>query len=229
MQTWTCIGCGSVSDQHQAFCWGCMGDNTFVRLPRRPSTRVNAMPQRASARDLAKANWTMVEAAAYPSIRVLSGAFVAVYGGPGQGKSTMQARWLDSISGPVVLAALEEGLGPAVSERLGRLAIRRADFHLWAGGGLDDLVAELADTKAKALGVDSLTVSHWLPPEVRRVQQTAMVPLVVGTIQVTKAGLAAGTNAWLHEADVVVRVEDMSWQVEKSRYQPPGTTGEVAP
>jgi len=204
-----------------------MGDNTFVRLPRRPTSRLARTPQRASARDLAKANWTMVESAAYPAIRILAGAFVALYGGPGQGKSTMQARWLDSISGPVTLAALEEGLGPAVSERLSRLNIRRADFGLWAGGNVDELVAELAESKARALGVDSLTVSNMLPDELRRVQQTAKVPLVLGTLQVTKAGLAAGTNAWLHEADVVVHIEDLSWRVEKSRYQSPGVTGEV--
>ena len=226
---WTCIGCGSISDQRMAFCWSCMGDNTYVQLPRRPASRLNSTPQRASARDLAKANWTLVESSVYPAIRTLAGAFVVMYGGPGQGKSTMQARWLDSIEGPVTLAALEEGIGPAVSERLARLNIRRADFGLWAGGSVDDLVAELVESKARALGVDSLTVSQMLPGELRRVQQLARVPMVLGTIQVTKAGLAAGSNAWLHEADVIIHIEDMTWRVEKSRYQPPGTTGEVSP
>lgn len=225
---WTCISCGSVSEVRMAFCWSCLSDNSYVRLPKRPTSRFSRTAQRANAHDLAKANWTMVEAAAYPSIRTLAGAFGLLYGGPGAGKSTLLAKWLDSIEGPVTLAALEEGIGPAVSERLARLNIRRADFGLWAGGGVDDLIAELGENKAKALGVDSLTVSQMLPGELRRVQQLARVPLVLGTLQVTKAGLAAGSNAWLHEADLIIHVEDMSWQVEKSRYQPPGTTGKVA-
>lgn len=205
-----------------------MSDNSFARLPRRPQSRLSRTPQRATARQLAMAHWTMITSAAYPSIRLLAGAFVVVYGPPGAGKSTMQVRWLDSIEGPVTLAALEEGIGPAVSERLSRLNVRRADFHLWAGGSVDDLVVELLEDKAQALGVDSLTVSQLVPDELRRVQRAGQVPLVVGTAQVTKAGLAAGSNAWIHEADVVVHVEEMKWSLEKSRYQAPSLTGEVA-
>ena len=224
---YSCFQCGSQYQRRLAFCWTCLGDGTILELPQRPRSQLRGTMARASARELASANWTLVESTAYPSLRVLKGALALVYGGPGAGKSTMAARWLDKVAGPVVYVATEEGLGPVLSERLSRLAIRRRDFHVCSGGTVDSLVEELAQVKARALCIDSLSVAQLVPGELRKVQESAKVPLVLGTLQVTKSGQAAGSHAWLHEADVVVHVEKMKWTLEKSRYQDVGAKGEV--
>jgi len=169
----------------------------------------------------------MVESEAYPDIKVLAGAMAVTYGGPGAGKSTMATKWLDGVKGPVLYVALEEGLGPAVSERLSRLAVRRSDFHVLSGGNVDDLVEEVVRVKAQAMCLDSVTVSQLLPSEVRQLQETARLPLLIGTCQVNKAGAAAGVKGWTHEADVVVRVEGGEFTLEKSRYQGTGLQGGV--
>ena len=223
---YSCFQCGSRYSRRLAFCWSCLGDNTILELPQRPRSQLRGTMARASARDLASSHWTLVESAAYP-LRVLKGALALVYGPPGAGKSTMAARWLDGVEGPVVFVAAEEGLGPALSERLSRLAIRRRDFHVLSGGTVDALVEELQQVKARAVCIDSLSVAQLVPGELRKVQESAKVPLVLGTLQVTKSGQAAGSHAWLHEADVVVHVEKMKWTLEKSRYQDVGAKGEV--
>lgn len=148
-------------------------------------------------------------------------------GPPGAGKSTMATRFTDGFPCPVAYLSLEEGAGPTLGERLTRLGVKRADFHVFSGGHLDDLVAELLELKVKVLAVDSISVAQLVPEELRRLQRAAKLDVVVATQQVTKEGIGAGSNAWAHEADLVLRVEDMSWAVVKSRFEPTGGKGDV--
>ncbi len=210
-----------------AWCWVCMSSDCVMRLPKRPRSEMQHTPRRATARELAAAAWTMVESKPYPEVRFLSGAFALLYGGPGAGKSTMGMKLLDGIDGPVLYAAIEEGLGPAVAERCSRLAVRRADFHLVSGGNVDHLAEEVRQTQAKALCLDSVTVAQFLPREVRQLQESTKLPLLVGTAQVNKAGQVAGLKGWTHEADVVLSLDEGGFTLEKSRYQPVGIQGEV--
>ena len=78
----------------------------------------------------------------YLDLRALWGAVLAVYGPPGGMKSTLVTRYLDGLGGPVLYVAAEEGIGPAVSERLERLRVRRTDFTLVSGGDVHDLVTQ---------------------------------------------------------------------------------------
>lgn len=225
--SYSCIHCGSVYEERLSWCWTCMSSDTLVRLPSRPRSHLAGEPRRASARELAAAAWTMVESAAYPLLRILAGALVIIYGGPGAGKSTMGMKWLNKLEGAVLYVPLEEGLGPATSERCSRLAVRRSDFHMLSGGTVDDLAAEVARVKAKALCIDSVTVSQLLPSEVRQLLEATSLQLLIGTCQVNKAGQAAGVKGWTHEADVVLRIEDGQYELEKSRYQPLGLQGGI--
>lgn len=179
----------------------------------------------ANARQLVQSAWTMVETC-YP-VRLLRGAFLVAWGGPGAGKSTFLAKMLDSVPGPVLLVAAEEGLGPALSERLSRLGIKRRDFHVASGGDVDTLVDQLQQLKIQAVAFDSLSVCHLVPGELRKIQEASSVGLVAGTLQINKAGQAEGMQGWLHEADVVLQLEKMNWLLEKSRYESPGEKGEV--
>lgn len=131
----------------------------------------------------------------------------------------MLAKLLDGLPGPVGLLATEEGLGPATSERLARLVIRRGDFFILSGGSLDDLAAEVRQKKIKALGVDSVTSSTMLVPDLRRLVASCRLDVLAVTVQVTKELIPAGSNRLLHEADVVLAIEAGGWEIVKSRYQ----------
>lgn len=222
-----CYRCGSLYDSQLAWCWSCVSSGTIIHRPRRPASALAGRLQVASARDLAARAWTLLVSEFYPALHFLVGALVLLVGGPGAGKSTMLLRLLDGLPGPAVLYAAEEGHGPTLTERLGRLAIRRRDLHVLAGGGLDDLAAELAHLHARSLGIDSLGVVHLVPVELRHLQAIVGLQVVAATQQVVKDGSAAGPNAWSHEADVILHLNDMRWQVVKSRYQPVGLTGGV--
>ena len=195
--------------------------------PERPPSAVAAQLQSATARDLVARTWTTVASSTYPELRLLRGALVVIYGSPGAGKSTMLIRLLDSIRRPTVLLSTEERLGAAVGERLSRLGVHRADFHVIGRGTVDDVVALCDRVKADVLGVDSVTASILQPEDLRQLIEATGVGLLAATLQVTKSGLPAGGNALLHEADVVIGVEDMRWQVEKTRYQGGGVCGDV--
>jgi predicted ATP-dependent serine protease len=127
---------------------------------------------------------------------------------------------LDSIPGPVVLVAAEEGIGPSLAARLTRCRVKRDNFGIIARAGVDS-VAEYAIThEAVAVVIDSVQEAAWSAHELRHL--LSIVPaldLLIGVQQVTKEGTPAGLMSLQHEADIQVTVEAMQWSLKKSRYQ----------
>ena len=190
-----------------------------VVQPTRPHAEAFGSFRATSAAELVKGHWSLVTPKAYPELRLLRGALVLLYGGPGQGKSSMAARLLDTLERPVVMVAAEERFGPAVAERLSRLGIHRADFHVVGQGSVDEIATFARKVKAEALAVDSVSAAGLTAAELRSLGAAAGVGLLLGTLQATKAGAPLGANELLHEADVTAHVEALRWSLEKSRYQ----------
>jgi len=192
--------------------------------------------QVATAPDLAQRKWTVIQSATYKQVRLLPGNLIAFYGPPGAGKSTMMLQLINGLPGPVVLVSAEERLGPAVGERLARCGVTRKDFHVVGAAEIADVSRFAKRVGAVALAIDSLNVTPLRADDLRGLQEQAGVPLLFVTLQVTKAGLPAGGNDTLHEADAVFAVEngagegeryDGRWLLEKSRMQPTGLRGKV--
>ena len=222
-----CLACLTEYDGRISWCWTCGGPGLVAPAGRRPPSALDGRFEMASAQSLVARQWRSVPLGSYPSLRIMKGALVVLFGGPAQGKSTMLCRALDGISGPVVMVAAEENLGPAVGSRLARLGIKRADFVVVAGGRVDDVVAEAVRRSAKVVGIDSVTAVSMTPRDLRRLVSAADLDALIVTAQVTKVGTVRGTHELLHEADVVVAVRDGRWAVEKTRYQASGTAGSV--
>ena len=72
---------------------------------------------------------------------------------------------------------------------------------------------------AVALVLDSVSMTAIQPGDLRRLLEAAGVDVVLFLLHATKDGMAAGPNAYLHEADVIVELAGMRWTVTKSRYQ----------
>ena len=214
-----CFQCQSRYPVNNGWCVVCVTSGTIMLEPKRPRAGHRDGFQATSARELLKRKWSMVESRAYPELRLGRGALLAAYGPPGGGKSTLATRWANGLEGPAVYYSAEERLGPTVAERLERCGVTRADFHVIGQGSIDEVIGFARETKAHALVVDSLQAVTIRPEELRPLREAAGVDVLVVVSQVTKAGLAAGENAVLHELDVVLRVEDMRWAIEKSRYQ----------
>jgi predicted ATP-dependent serine protease len=106
-----------------------------------------------------------------------------------------------------------------VAGRLSRLGVKRADFHVVGQGAVDELVGLCRSAGARAAVIDSVNVSTLQPPDLRQFLESAGLAALLFVLQVTKDGRAAGSNAFLHEADVVARVAAGEVEVSKSRYQ----------
>jgi predicted ATP-dependent serine protease len=219
--TWRCVECGALFAQHFAVCTSCWRPGSLIPLGHRLRAAVDYQPGVSNARALAGMAWKQVEhPGAYEDLVVGAGALVLVSGPPGSGKSSWSCRFGNAIKGPVLYVAAEEGISPSLAARLLRCNVQRPDFHVLTRASVDAAVAFAQTHKAVACVVDSVQEAVWTSQELRHVLEVVpSMVVLVAVMQVTKAGLPAGANAYQHECDVHARVEAMSWSLVKSRYQ----------
>lgn len=217
---WRCRECGTVYARHFHHCYACWTSGQIVPLGRRAPAQMDNEPADSDARALARMQWADVPHAVYPELKIGAGALVLASGPPGAGKSSFACRLLDSVSGPVLYVAAEEGLSPTLSARLLRCGVKRADFKIRARASVDATVARMRELRVVAAVLDSVQEAAWTAPELRHVLGVVDgLTLLVAVCQVNKAGEPAGLMALQHEADICVAVEDMRWRLTKSRYQ----------
>jgi len=227
---WRCMQCGAHFAQHFSFCTGCWNTGQIVAVPHRTLAALDFQPGISTARDVARMAWGSVVQEAYPALRIGVRSLVLMSGGPGDGKSTMASRLSNAVPGPALLAAFEEGVGPALAARLGRCGVKRGDFHIITRATVDQVVAAAVSLKAQSLVIDSVQECAWSADELRHV--LGVIPtlaVLVGVVQITKSGVPAGAMALQHECDVHIVVEAMQWRLVKSRFQPLDAVGAVLP
>jgi predicted ATP-dependent serine protease len=224
---WTCFRCGTQFHDRVAWCTTCAAEGLVGPSACRPRSVTEQVAEAATARELAAASWTLVTSARYPTIRFLRGALCLLYGPPASGKSTLALGMLDGFDCRSVAYLSEEGLAPAVGERLARLGIRDDRMLLLARASLDQLVEHIVRQRARAAAIDSISSATLSPSELRHVLVVAGLGVLICVQQVNKNGQPSGVNAYMHEADVAVEVIDGRWRVVKSRFQSAGEGGEV--
>jgi len=230
--TFRCVECGALFAEHFAVCSSCWRPGSLIPVAHRLRAAMDYQPGVSNARALAGMAWKKVEhAGLYEDLVVGAGALVLVSGPPGSGKSSWSCRFANAVKGPVLYVAAEEGISPSLAARLLRCNVRRSDFHVVTRASVDSAVAFAQTHKAVACIVDSVQEAVWTAHELRHVLEVVpSLDALVAVMQVTKAGLAAGSNAYQHECDVHVRVESMVWNLAKSRYQDlSGVGGPVLP
>lgn len=187
---------------------------------------VDTVPAISNARALSRQAWASIEQHAYPELLLGPGALVVVDGPPGAGKSSWACRLADAVRGPALLVSSEEGLGPTLTARLLRCAVKRDDFHVVSRASVDAAVELARKVGAVSLVLDSVQSAVWSSDELRHVLSVVDdLAVLIAVLQVRKDNLPAGSNTFIHEADVRVRVEDGRWALAKSRYQPLGDVG----
>jgi predicted ATP-dependent serine protease len=220
--TFRCVECGALFAEHFSVCSSCWRSGSLIPVAHRLRAAIDYQPGVSNARALAGMSWRKVEhAGAYEELVVGSRALVLVSGPPGSGKSSLSARFANAVRGPVLYVAAEEGISPSLAARLLRCNVKRPDFHVLTRASADAAVAFAQKHKAVACVVDSVQeAAVWTSHELRHVLEVVpSLDVLLAVMQVTKAGLAAGSNAYQHECDVHMRVETMAWNVVKSRYQ----------
>jgi predicted ATP-dependent serine protease len=196
----------------------------FTRYKRLADEYVPRVPG-VTAQTLAKSVSRLSSLSCCPGVILGPGAFVVSHGGPGHGKSTQILKVADELK-PSIVLPLEMSAGPLLASMLQRLEIHSPHVVFEEPRSLPEIFA-LAETRGlRALFVDSLSVSTLQPADARSMARANNI-VVWGTLQETKGGTFRGSNAWAHEADVILEIKDMRWTVTKSRYQAAGLSGEV--
>lgn len=223
-----CLACRTRYLMHFPTCRHCMTDGLITSVSTRERAEVTSKPQQTTAAELIRSSYRYIDFIKYNTIKVTPGSLALIVGRPSAGKSTMGMSWLDSYPGPTVFYSVEEGLGSTVVSKLQRLAISRKDFHIQSACHVDALCDLIKKTKAGACLIDSVTTTTMTPQDLRAILNNTPLKVLMGTVQVTKDGSAAGPNSLLHEADIVIEAIEGCFRLQKSRHQDLSTcVGEI--
>ena len=217
---WTCIDCGSAYPARVSWCTGCASIGRVVLLGERPRAEIDDVVETGDAASLARLAGVPSPLPGLDGVLAGHGALGVLWGPPNGGKSTLAARVLDGVSGPVLYASMEEGLGPTLAGRLTRLGIIRRDYHLIGRATVDQVAAEIRRRRAVAVASDSVQASTWEPRDLRHLLAIhPQLRLLLVVCQVNAKGLPEGRRSLIHEADLALRVEGLRATLTKSRYQ----------
>lgn len=217
-----CSLCGwrPVADVGSNFCGSCWTSGVLVPIGWRKADEYKRQgPRVRSAFDLAAEGRCKGELKPY-QIRMPKVGLVLIHGLPGSGKSSMALR-IAAANVPAAYFSLEQRHGPALGDQLRRLEIRSRELSVYTP---PLAVNDVFETAARVVVIDSVSVSTFTPADLRSM---ADEKLVIGILQSTKDGGFRGSQTWLHEADVCIAVDSMTWRVSKSRFNEAGESGEV--
>ncbi|MCW8138293.1 MAG: hypothetical protein KIT58_05240 [Planctomycetota bacterium] len=160
--------------------------------------------------------------------QIPQGWLLVVTGPPSAGKSTWVLRALESGAWeqPILVAA-EEGLrGSGLVERISRIEATRTRFS--DAQSFPEITSVLDEHEPDCLAIDSVTPLGLAPEDLLILRRHYPTTTFVAVVQSTKDGSHAGSQAWLHDADAVLRFEgDHGWRLVKS-WIGPLKSGEVA-
>ena len=222
-----CASCTAeieATDRPRSWCRSCGADGLWVRPQRRRVTDVVSAGARSwTAAEVVRQSWE-IQQCPVTGVPWSIPCLLLMYGPPGSGKSTLALQMAAAVP-PITIVSAEESPGPALARRL-----------VLAGLGTSSAATIVRDMEAGALVdrargggavvIDSVSATALQSDDLRGLCD-AGAHLVVGVVQVTKAGAAAGPNRLIHEADLVLHVEAGTWTCTKSRFGPVGATGEI--
>jgi predicted ATP-dependent serine protease len=145
-----------------------------------------------------------------------------VYGPAGSGKSTWMLQFADELArhAPVLFVASEEGQANSMIEKLARMEIRSDRVFISSAITVPEMLADLDKVHGcRFLILDSLS---FFPLDAVGLSQIAEERRlgVCFSLHCTKSGQYRGPTVMGHWCDVIVRIEDGTATLEKSRFGP---------
>lgn len=152
---------------------------------------------------------------------VPQGWLLVVTGLPGSGKSTWTLRALESgwAESPMLVAAEEGVQGAGLADRVARLEVTRTKFC--DAASFPEVTSILDEHEPDVLAIDSVTALNLEPQDLLALRRSYPRVAFVAVVQSTKSGAHRGSQAWIHDADAVLRLEPGSrWELVKSWFSP---------
>jgi predicted ATP-dependent serine protease len=144
------------------------------------------------------------------------GFLALVHGPPSFGKSSMVLSMLESGTwGSCLLAAVEEGLGLSIRDRL----VRAEAMHtsVTDASSYPELLGVLDGGDYDALCIDSVTAMDIGASQLLDLRRRYSGMALLAVAQNTKSGRHRGSLGMAHDADVVIELhEPMAWRLTKS-------------
>jgi DNA replication protein DnaC len=147
--------------------------------------------------------------------------YALIYGSPGQGKSTLSlkiAEYLANNHGKTLYVVREEGISLSVKEKVnqGKIVSEYLDFGDLKN--IEEVSKQIDLRKYRFVILDSITTMGAAPEEVTALKKKHPRIGVVIVAQATKAGDAKGSNEWLHDVDIALKVAQGEVEVVKNRF-----------
>lgn len=213
-------------DPKITWCLRCMkGGVVGPYMERHPLDSLLADPPAVSARELLRTRHSTFVPKAYPAIRLAMPSMIAAYSPPGGGKTMFSLQLGHSLE-PCIYLPLEEKIGASLSAKLEYLELFSEQLTFHEPTDVQGIVSLAATPGLRSMIVDSVNMTVLQANDALRICRNNNIVLVL-ILQCTKTGQARGSRELTHLADVVVRVENLEWLIEKSRFQQSGLRGPV--
>ena len=142
---------------------------------------------------------------------------MAVYGKPGQGKSTFCLQFGRYLAGKfgnkVLFISKEEGISVSLQDKVRRLNLAH---ELLIFSKCNPMETDL--TGHRFIIIDSVNDAGLSPEDVQILKEKYPKSSFVSILQSTKDGNFRGSNAHTHNADIVIKVSEGMAETEKNRY-----------
>lgn len=221
-----CLACGALyTDRSTRFCIICLRSGTIGPAVQRPADTILPTPKAVTARELLRTQYAVFSPKAYPTLRLAPGCVVALYSGPGGGKSTFALLLANSLE-PSAYLALEERIGAGLSSKCAFLELHSEQLTFYEPTDIAEISSLASRPGLRCLVIDSINMTVLQAADVLRIARSNNIVCII-ICQCTKEGKPRGSLEYIHLADVVIRVESLRWELEKSRYQQAGIGGPV--
>jgi len=150
---------------------------------------------------------------------------VATYGSAGSGKSTLAVKYADYFAknfGKVKFLSSEMGTGDGLKKLLKRAGVTSTKIKIDARPkmkSIDDHIKDLKDGKYKLLVVDSVNHLRWDSEDLERIKKEIPKLSTFVILQSVKEGTFKGSNELAHNADILLKVDDLNVYTEKTRFE----------
>lgn len=153
--------------------------------------------------------------------------FVGIfYGLPNSGKTTMMVKIAEALDVVVLYVSVEQGDSDSIRSRMNSLEVCREGFLVGLCTDVASIDKAVVEHRVKVVLIDSLTKSTLTTSDLVALSRDRDVS-VIASAQVNSAGDIRGGYEPKHDADLVVRVENLEWQIEKTRFSGGETSGKV--